>query len=616
MHGDAVERCKAAAGDGKRVGKEWRVKCPAHEDATPSLDISQGDRGAILRCRSKNCSTVDIVRAWNLALTDLYDEPMPTNGKKSKAGPPPRRAAATPDEPAVPAEGDTHITWEIRDAHGDIVAIHHRLDRPGQRKKYWWERNGKNELGDIKAADLPLYGSEDLARRPDDRVVVTEGEKAADALLLRGILALATVCGANEQPSDRVIDVLRDKDVVLWPDADEPGLEHMRVLAARLEDVASSVSVVSTAQRPPKFDAADFTGDDDELLFLLDHAKSDDLPWRTLDEIERDAVANPRDWLWEGFIAKRTVGVLAGEPKGGKSEILAAFVAAITNGAEWLGKTLAKTKVLIVTEEGDHDLIDKLSRYGVDRSQVLAYTRDAAGMSPAKWGRLLKQITRKAKRFDARLIIIDTFSFWAAIEGEGERVEGVVREALVILQQLRSANLGTILVHHSVKAKDMEGISALRGTGAFAANVESVGIYRRASKAPEDPKRRLEIYSRIAPCTELAVKRVMPHDAQIAPYFEVVGQGSHEEKKNSAAADERIVKAIAKVGTWVSTKSLPEITGLGSRTLDSRLPALVEGGRIVRIGSGARGDQFRYAPPGTAVPAAPSATTNPASRKP
>jgi len=183
------------------------------------------------------------------------------------------------------------------------------------------------------------------------------------------------------------------------------------------------------------------------------------LPWRTLAQVKADAEAKPREWKWFGFLATRTVAVISGEPKGGKSEILAAFVATYTRGGEWFGLTLEPGNVVIASEQGDPDLVAQCYRYGAVEDRVLILSRDVVG-TPPKWVDMITDAVAKAVTFGATLLLIDTFSFWAALEGEGERVEGTVREALLALQVARNAGLAVVLAHHTVKSKDAEGISA------------------------------------------------------------------------------------------------------------------------------------------------------------
>jgi hypothetical protein len=83
---------------------------------------------------------------------------------------------------------------------------------------------------------LPLYRSETLAGVPLDRVVVlTEGEKAADAVARAGLPALGTVTGASSaHTTEAVATAARGRRFLLWPDHDEAGRLHMTRQAAAL----------------------------------------------------------------------------------------------------------------------------------------------------------------------------------------------------------------------------------------------------------------------------------------------------------------------------------------------------------------------------------------------
>ena len=65
-------------------------------------------------------------------------------------------------------------------------------------------------------------------------VIVCEGEPATDALLDLGLSAVGTVTGAGSTPGPGPLEVLRARDVVLWPDADSAGTKHMGRIAETL----------------------------------------------------------------------------------------------------------------------------------------------------------------------------------------------------------------------------------------------------------------------------------------------------------------------------------------------------------------------------------------------
>ena len=145
-----------------------------------------------------------------------------------------------PDDPRRVDKGRSTMTtaarvvYEIRDRGGTLVARHVRSQRPDGRKTFFWQRsNGSSGLGGVAVVDLPLYGSERLVPlKAGALIVVTEGEKAADALLALDIPAVGTVTGAAGCPSDEVLATLDRFDVAVWPDADPQGRKH----AAKLRD--------------------------------------------------------------------------------------------------------------------------------------------------------------------------------------------------------------------------------------------------------------------------------------------------------------------------------------------------------------------------------------------
>ena len=156
------------------------------------------------------------------------------------------------------------IKYRLPDAAGVLVAVHCREDRPDRpdrpkSKSVWFEQlDGTKGLGGLKATDLPLYGiALDIVQRAST-VVLCEGEKTADALIAAGIPAVGTVAGAGVTPGPEALAELTGKDVVLWPDNDGVGREHMDRNATGLAGVEVSVRRLEWSEAPEGGDAADF----------------------------------------------------------------------------------------------------------------------------------------------------------------------------------------------------------------------------------------------------------------------------------------------------------------------------------------------------------------------
>lgn len=63
----------------RQRGNRWAARCPAHADRTPSLSISEGDKGLLLRCFA-GCPLEEICSALGIRLADLFfDAGVPHN---------------------------------------------------------------------------------------------------------------------------------------------------------------------------------------------------------------------------------------------------------------------------------------------------------------------------------------------------------------------------------------------------------------------------------------------------------------------------------------------------------------------------------------------------------
>ena len=201
------------AGSGKLT---WRTHCPAHlPDTHPALDVTDTDGKLLVYCHV-GCSQDAVIAA--LKARELW----PTPERVQRPIPEPRPADVTIKYPALHAET------------GKLVAYHWRKGT-GSGKRVWWEQpNGTKRLPDgVGTTDLALFGMSDVAT--ESGVVVGEGEKVAQHLSAAGIPAVGTVTGAAGTPGDSALrPLLAIPTVVLWPDADEVGVGHMRRVAVRL----------------------------------------------------------------------------------------------------------------------------------------------------------------------------------------------------------------------------------------------------------------------------------------------------------------------------------------------------------------------------------------------
>jgi len=162
--------------------------------------------------------------------------------------------ADVPPPPAHYKLGRPDITYAYRDAKGYLDGYICRWNATLSRKKEfhpltWCEdSSGRCEWRwQSWQAPRPLYGRDLIADKPDATVFVHEGEKAADA---GGELlpSFASICYPNGADSADKADFrpLAGRDVVFWPDYDEPGTNAAQKAAKEARKAgASSVKFVN-----------------------------------------------------------------------------------------------------------------------------------------------------------------------------------------------------------------------------------------------------------------------------------------------------------------------------------------------------------------------------------
>ena len=258
-----LERVLAKLPDAKRNGHGWTVQCPAHDDRRPSLSIAEGDDGrALVKCHA-GCDTPAVVASLGLSLSDL----MPDTPTHQRARGKPRsrthgQAFTTPDDAVATLtgrKGPPAARWTYRDAHGEPMGVVIRWDTPEGKDVRPVSRNGRGWIIGGMSEPRPLYLLPELLSRPDERVYVCEGEKAADAAASVGLLATTSPHG-SKSAGKADWSPLAGRDVVILPDYDDAGERYADEVAAILAKLnpPATVRVVRLPDLPERGDMVDW----------------------------------------------------------------------------------------------------------------------------------------------------------------------------------------------------------------------------------------------------------------------------------------------------------------------------------------------------------------------
>lgn len=242
------------AGPRRRSGKEWRVRCPVHDDHDPSLTISPGKEKWFLTCRSQHCDERDIVKAIGLTLADLYFCSRSSN-----------RAGAEVVRPYCDENGNLLLEI-VRKGTGRGKKIFYRRPDPKDPGKRVWNAQGVRRV--------PYRLPELLAAPPSAPVLIVEGEKNADDVHRLGFIATTNPGGAEKWKAE-FNRYFEGRSVILLPDNDDEGRKHAEAVARQLSRVAASVRVLALPGLKVKGDISDWIqtgGKRDELERLIEAA--------------------------------------------------------------------------------------------------------------------------------------------------------------------------------------------------------------------------------------------------------------------------------------------------------------------------------------------------------
>jgi putative DNA primase/helicase len=257
--------CKPRGG-----GNQWSALCPAHSDRRPSLAIGLGeDARVLLRCHA-GCSCTEILDALGLRYWDLHASHLDnqhgkwsrnSQGTASKARPrfrPTKRPTRQFNDEQAAVEalsqrlGIPSNTWRYRNAGGDHIGSVIRWDTTGGKEIRPLSRVAGGWAIAAMSAPRPIYCLPYISDMPPGSTVhVHEGEVAADAGWLAGLVSTTSPGGAN---GAHLADwsALREKEVVIWPDHDESGRRYAKIVSELAVDAgAESVRVMDIRELLP-----------------------------------------------------------------------------------------------------------------------------------------------------------------------------------------------------------------------------------------------------------------------------------------------------------------------------------------------------------------------------
>jgi len=512
-----AEQIAKALGNAKRVGKGWLASCPlpghgqGHGDKNPSLSISDGDDGKpLFKCHS-GCDQHELfaaIRDYGLLPDIEIRDPL----------------ASIKPLPALQAPVLEH-EWLYEDEDGEQLFIKQRFKtNTAKGKDYKLMRCVKQPDGTharfpgFKDTRLVPYRFPELlnAKTAGRTIFLTEGEKAADALVSIGVIATSAHAGSGSWPEE-ITQYFAGAVVIMVPDNDLAGWKYAHKVAAALVPVVKTLRILDLPVEAATDDAWEWVnvlgGTRQELVQLAKVSplvtSADDvtIPERLVAAAEIVAPATPNatnatnpgnvhqetdktykpfkieswqsvkdepvNWLIQDVIPERSFVALYGPPASFKSFIAMDIAECIASGRPWLGKEINGTgPVLYIAGEGHggigariaaikqhHNTPDGAQVYVV-RSQINLRS------SVDDFTALIVAIDELVQELGVqlRMIVIDTLAraFGGGNENSSDDM-GAFIQATGKIQNRYKCSL--MLLHHAGKdtTKGLRGHSSLLG---------------------------------------------------------------------------------------------------------------------------------------------------------
>jgi hypothetical protein len=289
--------------------------CPTHEDAEPSLSVSEGDDGrALVKCHA-GCQTETVVSALGLSMADLFVSKPKTSRREIVA------------------------TYRYRKADGELLFEVLRFE-PKEFAQRRPDGNG-GHVWNLHGVEPVLFRLPELIKGVAEgrTAYFVEGEKDVLAFQKRGHCATCNPGGAGKW-RPQFARIFEGAQVVIVADDDEPGERQALAVAASLEGVAASVSIVKAARgkdASDHFDAGlrveDFVdwspehGQVDHLSSLLAEVRMFLCKYVALTDAQATAVTLwvVVTWLVEWLETAPYLAITSPEKRSGKSRLLEAL---------------------------------------------------------------------------------------------------------------------------------------------------------------------------------------------------------------------------------------------------------------------------------------------------
>lgn len=286
------------------------------------------------------------------------------------------------------------------------------------------------------------------------------------------------------------------------------------------------------------------------------------------------------EWLWKGYIARGLVTLLQGRGKVGKTTLLEGLLRAMAQGEDFLEQPTSGDTAVIVTEEPALIWAVREASFGPAPKWTLIDRTKGSRSSSTSWKDKVQLAVDAAREGDHRLIVFDSLTALSGLIGtELENDAGAVLERTSVLMERvgDEPDLAILITHHL----NQRGYA--RGSTAFEQEPDIIAQLLRGKA--NTSFRILGEMSRL-PTTPATLRGDL---IQEFPWsYKLLGAGTYGNQEAVWDALERVN------GDGVTSEELVEMAVASRGRVDQLTKKWIREGKIQRLGSGKRGDPYRF----------------------
>ena len=282
------------------------------------------------------------------------------------------------------------------------------------------------------------------------------------------------------------------------------------------------------------------------------------------------------DWLVEGLLTGAGTSMWVGAPKSGKTTTAFTLALSVAAGVPLFGRATRQGRVLLVClEEKRREVQRQFHRMGAGAHDDVLVFADPRVPDNLPW-----KVSLAVHEYKPALVVVDPL--WKFCRVKDANDYAAVNEAVQPLHDMaRSSGAHIAVLHHSRKGGGSGGEESL-GSTAFTGAFDTILSLKR------DDNGQRTIYSLNRYGTDLA-ETVL----SLTESGWIQAQGTKADQSTHAAA----VAIMEYMNTQFSPVGRPailEAVGMKHAIVTATLDAMVEGGKLIRVGTGGRGSPYLW----------------------